>query len=171
MDLSLYFFVPAAIVAALLANIGIWAPRKMWVRISAVVAAAAFMPLTYGSISELLSRPKPVSLEWARRTVPEAKLLAASMQEGTAIFLWLQVPDDEEPRAYRLPWSQKMARQLQSAQRQAKKNKNGVRVRRPFEGTEDTRERMFYAPPQASLPTKQRPEETPLHYMRPQRGT
>lgn len=167
MDIALYFFVPAGILAALLANIGIWAPRETSIKIAAIAVVGIFLPLSYASVSELLSRPKPVSLEWVRRAMPEATLLGASMREGTAIYLWLQIADTEEPRAYQLPWNKELAKQLQSAQRQAKKSKNGVRVRRPFDGTIDPRERMFYAAPRPPLPNKPAPDEVPLHYARP----
>lgn len=167
MDLALYFFVPTAIAAALLCNIGIWSPRNGWLKISAILITALFLPLAYGSISELLSRPKPVSLEWARRALPEAQLIGASMQEGKAIYIWLQTSETPEPRAYELPWNKETAKQLQRAQRLAKRSKNGVKIRRPFQAEQDPREPMFYAAPRKSLPTKQRTREVPLNYVRP----
>jgi hypothetical protein len=167
MDLALYFFVPMAVAAALLANIGIWSPRDGWVKISAIVLTAMFLPLGYGSISELLSRPKPVSMEWARRAMPEAKLIGASLQEGKAIYIWLQTPESSEPRAYRLPWSKETAKQLQRAQRHAGKTKTGVKVRRPFDTDRDPQKPMFYAAPRKPLPNKQRTREVPLNYVRP----
>lgn len=168
MDLALYFFVPTAIAAAILANIGIWSPRNGWLKISAIVVTALFLPLSYGSISELLSRPKPISMEWARRTMPEARLIAASLQEGKAIYIWLQTPDTPEPRAYQLPWNKETAKQLQRAQRRAKTTKNGVKIRRPFDKENDRRKPMFYAEPRKPLPTKQRTREVPLNYVRPE---
>ena len=123
MELVLYFFIPTAIAAAILANIGIWSRRNGWLKVSAIAVTALFLPLAYGSISELLSRPKPVSMEWARRAKPEARLIGASLQEGEAIYIWLQTPESPEPRAYRLPWSKETANQLQQAQRAAKKRK------------------------------------------------
>ncbi len=167
MDIALYFFVPAAILAAVLANIGIWSPRRTWIRIAAIAVVGIFLPLSYASVSELLSRPKPVSLEWMRRAMPEATLLGASMREGSAIYLWLRIAGTDEPRAYRLPWNKELAKQLQSAQRQAKKSRSGVRVRNPFDGTIDPRKRMFYASPQPPMPGKPLPDEVPLHYQRP----
>lgn len=167
MDLALYFFVPTAIAAALLANIGIWSPRNGWMKISAIVITTLFLPLAYGSISELMSRPKPVSLEWARRAMPEAQLIGASLHEGKAIYIWLQTPESPEPRAYELPWSKETAKQLQEAQRHAKNAKNGIKVRRPFETERDPLQNMFYAAPRMPLPTKQRTREVPLNYVRP----
>ncbi len=165
----IYLFVPLVLVAALLANIGIFSPRRMWLKMSALVAAAMFIPLGYTSLSELMSRPKPVAMEWLRRELPEATLLGASMRENKAIYLWLRVPELDEPRAYVLPWNRKLAEQLQRAQREAKKNRNGVRVRRPFDGTEDSRERMFYAAPQQTLPPKPAPDEASLDQAAPRR--
>lgn len=167
MDLALYFFVPTAIAAAILANIGIWSPRAGWVKISAIVVTALFLPLSYGSISELLSRPKPVSMEWARRAMPEAQLIGASLQEGKAIYIWLQTPESAEPRAYQLPWSKETAKQLQEAQRRARESKTGVKVRRPFDADRDPRKPMFYAEPRRPLPAKQPTREVPLTYVRP----
>ncbi len=165
----IYLFVPLVLVAALLANIGIWSPRRLALKLSALVAAAAFIPLGYTSLSELMSRPKPVALAWPRRDLPEATLLGPSMQEEKAIYLWLQVPEIDEPRAYTLPWSRPLAEQLQRAQREAKKNRNGVRVRRPFDGTDDPRKRMFYAAPQQPLPPKPAPDDVSLNEAPPRR--
>lgn len=161
MTIALYIFVPLAVVAAILCNIGIWAPRKTWIKVGGLVAAALFMPLAYGALAELLSRPKPVSLEWAHKNVKQASLLGATIEENKAIFLWLRMPDMKEPRAYKLPWSRKMAQQLQKAQREAQKNRNGIKVRFPFDQTEDRRKKMFYAPPQQALPPKPAPEMDP----------
>ncbi len=170
MDSAIIFlFVPLVLIAALLANIGIWSPRRMWIKLSALAAAVAFLPLGYTSRSELMSPPKPVALEWLRRELPEATLLGASMQENQAIYLWLKVPEIDEPRAYTLPWSRRLAEQLQRAQREAKKNRNGVRVRRPFDGTDDPRERMFYAAPQQALPPKPAPDDVSLNETQPRR--
>jgi len=170
MDSALIFlFVPLVLVAALLSNIGIWSPRRLWLKLSALVAAVSFIPLGYTSLSELMSRSKPVALEWLRRELPEATLLGANMQENQAIYLWLKVPEISEPRAYTLPWNRKLAEQLQRAQREAKKNRNGVRVRRPFDGTDDPRERMFYAAPQQALPPKPAPDGASLNDAPPRR--
>lgn len=154
METALYIFIPLLAVAAILGHIGIWSPRRTWIKVCGVSAVGLFIPLSYSALAELLSRPKPVTLEWAHRHVSEAKLIGATMTEGQAIYLWLKMPEMAEPRAYQLPWSRKMAQQLQQAQRKAQKNRSGVRVRLPFEESGDRREKMFYAAPQKSLPPK-----------------
>lgn len=154
METTLYLFVPLLAIAAALGHIGIWSPRRIWVKWCGVGAVALFIPLSYGALAELLSRPKPTTLEWAHRHMAEAKLVGATMTEGKAIYLWLKIPNIAEPRAYRLPWSRKMAQQLQTAQRQAQKNRNGIKVRLPFDNSTERRENMFYAAPQEALPPK-----------------
>lgn len=166
----LYFFVPLAVVAAVLCNLGIWAPRRLWLKVGGLCAAMLFMPLAYASLTELLSRPKPVSLEWAKRHVKQANLVGASIREGEAIYLWLKMPATDEPRAYRLPWSRKLAQQLQQAQREARQNRNGVQVRLPFDPSDERREKMFHAPPQEALPPKPapRPGDEGMRFVPPQ---
>ena len=55
----------AGLLAAVLANIGFWAPRKLWIKLSALLTVAFFLPTAYAALTELLGRPKPVDLEWA----------------------------------------------------------------------------------------------------------
>lgn len=154
--------------AFVLANIAIWSPRKLHVKMGALVTAAVFLPVAYMSLSEMLSRPKPVGSEWARRELAEATVIGSQMVEGEAIYLWLGIEGVEEPRAYALPWDEKVARQLHGARRNAEASGAKVKMRNPFEQSNDKRERIFYAAPQAPPPQKQRPVENPLQYQRSQ---
>lgn len=159
-------FLATLLLAALLTSISIWAPRRARVRGLAFATAFLFVPLSYVSLAELLSKPKPVSLEWARASVQEATVLGSAMREGEAIFLWLQMPGTPEPRAYRLPWSLEAAKQLQKAQREAEEKGTGLAMRLPFEPSWDKREPKFYALPQPALPPKDEPG-TPQHFAHP----
>ena len=159
MTAATLLYAALAILAGGLAAVAIWSPRRLAVKIAAVVGAAAFLGVGYLGAAELLSRPKPVSLEWAQRASAEAELLGAKAVEGEAIFLFLQLPGLEEPRAYQLPWSRQLAEQLQNAQREAAQNGGGILVDRPFEprlGEEslETRDPMFYATPPVGAPPK-----------------
>ena len=69
MDNMIYLFAAVVFLAALLASISIWAPRKLWIRGTSVIATAGLIIVSYVGFSDLLSRPKPVHLEWAMRTV------------------------------------------------------------------------------------------------------
>ncbi len=59
------------------------------------------------------------------------------MREGESLYLWLQVEGEPEPRAYRLPWDQRTAQQLQRALEEAQRNGTEARMRLPFEPTLD----------------------------------
>ncbi len=154
--------------AFVLVNIAIWSPRRLSVKLGALVTAAIFLPAAYMSLSEMLSRPKPVGNEWARRELAEATVIGSQMVEGQAIYLWLSIEGIEEPRAYALPWDEKVARQLHGARRNAEASGSKVKMRNPFEPSTDKRERVFYAAPQAPPPQKQQPVENPLQYQRSQ---
>lgn len=163
----IHLFTAAVALAAALALISVWAPRKLWVRLSAVVIAGLFMPAAYASLGELLSRPKPVSLEWARSTVPQATVIGANLREGEAIYLWLQVAGVDEPRSYVMPWNRKLAQQLYEARQKAAKQGMAVVVRRPFEASLDESEPKFYAQPQERPPLKPSPAQAPVLYPHP----
>ncbi|MHA1153232.1 MAG: hypothetical protein ACTSQ7_11315 [Alphaproteobacteria bacterium] len=154
--------------AFVLANIAIWSPRKLRVKMGALATAAVFLPAAYMSLSEMLSRPKPVGSEWARRELAEATVIGSQLVEGQAIYLWLGIEGVEEPRAYALPWDENVARQLHGARRNAEANGTKVKMRDPFEQSNDERERVFYAAPQAPPPQKQRPAESPLQHQHSQ---
>ncbi len=164
MDNMIYLFAAIVILAAVLASISIWAPRRLWIRGAAVVATACLISVSYIGFSDLLSRPKPVHLEWAKRNIPDAQLLGASPREGEAIFIWLQMEGTAEPRAYKMPWTRKLAQQLQDATEQSRGTQTGVRVRMPFKSFAEENEEnpVFYSPPRRALAAKSAIEAGPL---------
>ena len=171
MENLLQLYITIVAVAGVLGIISVWAPRKLWVKIVAIAATTLFMPLAYASLTDLLSRPKPVSLEWAQRAAEEADVLGAEAQEGIAIHLWLKLDGAEEPRAYVLPWSTAMAEQLQRARGQAEENGGALRMRRPFEVGGDKDEMKFYAEPQPTPPAKNTAQNQATIYQHPSTQT
>lgn len=160
---SLSFLYAAVIgLAAALATIGMWAPRKLWMKLGALVAAAMSMPLAYAGLADLLGRPKPIPLEFAYRSVQEATVLGTQIREGVGIYLWLQIPGADEPRAYALPWHEALARQLHGAGREAERQGTELGMRSPFKSGWDEAEPRFYALPQPARPAKSTPGEGPL---------
>jgi hypothetical protein len=141
-------FVLSVLLAAGLASAVLWSRHRTIVKL--------------GALAGLLSRPKPVALEWWHSNAEEATVLGQQLRENDGLFLWLQFSGDPEPRAYVLPWDQKMAEQLQSAWEEAQRNGTGVRMKLPFEATLDAREPKFYALPQPQLPSKDQPNEQAL---------
>lgn len=162
-------FVVAAVLAATLGLISIWAPRRLMIKGTALATATLFLPLAYASLVELLSKPKPVDLEWWQDDAAEAEVVASRLIEEEGIFLWLQLPDLVEPRAYVLPWDQASAEQLQKALREAEQRGSGVQMRLPFEPSLDPLEPKFYAMPQPALPPKDMLEPPPQFYQPPGR--
>ena len=129
-------------------------PRgRLWQRATSTTVFLVLIAVVYGGSIELLSRPKPLRLElWQQ--ADKAKVLGASMREGEAIYVWLQFPGVDEPRAYILPWDMKMAQQLQNAMQEGQANGADVNMSKPFEAGLDDREPKFYATPQQALPDK-----------------
>ena len=162
MSLVFYLFALSLGLATVLASICIWSPRAVWLKVSALVITLLFLPATYVSVVELLSRPKPIALEWKRPDFAEAKVLAADMREGESIYLWLRMPGVEEPRFYVLPWDQELAKQLHKAQRDANARGTAVQAKNLFKTSHDRERPMFYAMPQPALPPKQPPVYDPL---------
>ncbi len=161
-----YLFAAVAVVAGLMTSISIWAPRRLWIKVAAIGAAALFLPTTYASLSRLLSMPKPVQLEWWLANADEATVLASTFRENEAIYVWLQLADVREPRAYALPWNRDLAEQLQTAQREAAENQTQVQMRLPFEQSLEDREPKFYAMPQPQSPPKDVDQGTAQIYRR-----
>jgi hypothetical protein len=162
------YFALVALLAAGLASIAIWSPRRLLIRVGAVALATLFLPTAWAAMSDLMSRPKPIDFEWWHQAEGEATVLSSQLREGDGVYLWLQISGAVEPRSYRLPWDRKLAEDLEKARAEAEKNGTPMMMRMPFERTYDKRDRKFYAMPQPALPDKpNRKGEEPAFYQRP----
>lgn len=162
MSLVFYLFAISLGLATALASICVWSPRAVWIKIGALVIALLFLPVTYVSVVELLSRPKPIAFEWKRPDFSDAKVIAADMREGESIYLWLRMPGVDEPRFYVLPWDQELAKQLHGAQREASARGTAVRAKNLFRTNLDSQQPVFYAMPQPARPPKEPPVYNPF---------
>ncbi|MFX4222134.1 MAG: hypothetical protein ACMVO3_14800 [Thalassobaculum sp.] len=133
MDNLIWVFAFSTAVAAALASLAIWAPRLPWARIAAVVAATALIPISYIQFVEFLSRPKPQSMEWMQRNVDAAEVLGVSLAEGEAIYMWLRLNGELEPRYYKFPWNLRLAEQLEEDIDTAMQEQGKLVLRNPFE--------------------------------------
>ncbi|MCS6877623.1 MAG: hypothetical protein NZP72_04915 [Geminicoccaceae bacterium] len=157
MNPSAFFFAAFAATVAALAWIAVWAPRRPAPKLAALAFAGFSLLLGYLALAELTGRPKSVRDEWLRARTEEARVLAFDLVEGEAIYLWLRLPDLDEPRAYRLPWSLPLARELQRAARAAERQGTGLAMRLPFEPSLEDREPKVYPLPQPPAPPKEVP--------------
>jgi hypothetical protein len=161
-----YLFAALAVLTGVMTSISVWAPRRLAIKAMACGVAMLFLPTAYGGLSRLLSMPKPVQLEWWLGHAKEATVLASTFRENEAIYVWLQMNEVPEPRAYILPWNRDLAEQLQTAQREASENQTQVQMRLPFESSLEDREPKFYAMPQPQLPPKDLDQAPPQVYHR-----
>jgi len=132
MDIIYYLFAGAAGTALALGSLAIWAPRPARVRIIAVVIVALFLPALYLQMLEMLSKPKPMSFEWYQANTDLAQLLGVSMVEGEAIYLWLLLDDQREPRSYKVPWNLELAEKLEDSVDEAVRRGATIVLRKPF---------------------------------------
>jgi len=168
MDHLIIFFAITACLAAILAQISLWSPRKLWIKVSALATMVLFLPVAYLSMVDLLSRPKPIEIELIKFDLAEAAVLSHRMVEDVAIYLWLGIDGADEPRSYVLPWDQETAEQLQEAQRAAEAEGTGVRMKQPFEQSWDKRDKKFFAAPQAPRPSKDQAPHDPMIFQKSQ---
>jgi len=101
--------------AAVLAWVAIAQPGPLWRKGVALTALALHVPVGIYATVELLGRPKPASLEWGGAFAEGATVIARELRENEAIYLWLVLPGETEPRAYALPWNLEAARALEEA--------------------------------------------------------
>ena len=165
-----YLFMTTAALVGLLSMISIWSRHRSWIRAGALAIAFLFLPLAYASYASLLSKPKPVDLEWWLGQADEATVLSSSIQEEVGIFLWLQLAEVAEPRAYVVPWNRDLAEQLQAAMREAEEQNGQLQMRLPFEPSLDEDEPKFYAMPQPAMPPKDLDRQPPEIYQQAKRG-
>lgn len=151
-----YFFAVVALLAAALATITLRARRRPLYKIGALSLAMTLMAVFYVSAADLLGRPKAIGIEYLRGRAEAATVVAAKLDEGRAIYVWLALDGASEPRAYALPWDEKRAREMMKAKGEADAKGGELRMRRPFD--RDTRkpdrEPMFYPAPQPAPPPK-----------------
>ena len=152
---GLQWYIVALVLAGLLALFAVLAPRKRLLKGAALVCTALFLPISYLAANDLLSRPKPMEIEIARAQLDDAVVTASLMREDEAIYLWLQMPDVKEPRAYQLPWSEEMAVELHRAQREAEVQGTEVQMQLPDGETQDDDTPVFEAATPVPPPPKQ----------------
>ena len=97
-------------------------------------------------------------------------MLSSSIQEEVGIFLWLQLAEVAEPRAYVVPWNRDLAEQLQAAMREAEEQNGQLQMRLPFEPSLDEEKPKFYAMPQPAMPPKDLDRPPPEIYQQAKRG-
>jgi len=161
-DIKFALFAAALVLTAVLASIAIWSRRHLWLRITVVVLVAAYAPVVYLGLTEVLSRPKPMEHEWFKSHVDEVTVLSMELIEGEAIYLWLRLPQDGEPKYYSLPWQPLLADRLEDLIDEGLRSDKPVRILNPFskKSFEDLGDMNMEIIEPPSLPMKLPPEDT-----------
>lgn len=125
--------------------------------------------LILGGISyiQLMSTPKPMSMEWIKSELEAAEIVGASIiprGEDQGIYLWLKLgnPYKEEtfymmPFYYAIPYNEQMAQQLQKGIEESKKYGTPLVMRSPFDNSWENRQdtpRFHSDPPEKWMPPK-----------------
>ena len=153
-------YVLFALLGCILAVVAAWSRRRLLVRVGAVAGLLMMMALSYTALVDLLGRPKPMAHDSLVSIEGDSIVLAASIDEGLAIYLWLRHPGIRQPRYYQLPWEQEAAISLKKALTQSMRNNSTVMMNNPaFEDSLETdKEPLFYVLPPERLPLKPPPE-------------
>ena len=119
---------------------------------AAIILLAALVGMV-GTVTENLSRPKPIS--WERKmAIPETEALWWRLEEGKAIYVVMLLPAEPEPRYYVLPWSKKVAEKL-DALREKREKGSRVIFAYPFEPSLENRKPLVpHELPPPALPRK-----------------
>lgn len=149
-----WLFVLIVALATGLALIAVKGNHSIVVRVGALGLTAMLMATGYTGLTELMSRPKPATLEWLRAGTSPATVTASHLRENEAIYLWLVFKGETEPRAYSLPWDIQMARQLRRAERQAAKRQSKVKIKSLRKRNGNETEPVFHVPPRPAPPPK-----------------
>jgi hypothetical protein len=136
---------------------------------------AGFFAIILGAVffgySDMLGRPKSTRLEVFRTSMKDAKVLGSYLKENDGVYLWLQLAGSNEPRYYKLPWDEKVAKSLQAAiSENESRHGSGVAMGQPFERSWDQEAPKFYALPQPKLPDKPGQEPPVMVYKAPEQG-
>lgn len=114
----------------------------------------------YVVLTDLLSRPKPIEMFWNAPKSERAYVLGFWWEENVGIYLFLLVPEFDEPRYYKFPWSINMAEKLQAADKEARElGQQGFIMDFPFEDSFSEGDNPIYAEPHPMPPPKATPDD------------
>src|SRR5690606_31273637 len=123
------YFLPAGAIAAFLGAIALRGPHPLAVKVLGVLAVGSFVPIAHESMVGLLGLPKPMALERNMADNGRATVLASSMKEGEAIWVWVTFEGSPKPHAFALPWNSETAKELRRAQSEGARDGAPVEMR------------------------------------------
>lgn len=155
------YFIVCFMLAAVAGWAAVTSSGRLSRKIAALVALALLVPAGYGSIGELLGRPKPANSAWLEDFTTYHTVIAWKIHEDKAIYLWLEMPDGQEPRVFAFPYDTATVSRLQKAGERAKSLASKLLARLEETGPAGTTRLEFTSQTEfrRTLPTKPDPEE------------
>jgi len=159
MDLLNWFFALLTILITFIIAISIWSRKKVKYKILSILLGVFAYFISYATLLEILSRPKPKNLELLNKYANELTLLHVNWVEGEAIYLLVQLDDIIEPRLYEFPWNAAQAQEYDEMLEKGRENGEEVKIANPFFPTNaEERKTIIYTAPAKPLPPKEAPE-------------
>ena len=159
MDLLNWFFALLTILISFIIAISIWSRKKIKYKILSILLGTFAYFISYATLLEILSRPKPKNLELLNKYANELTLLHVNWVEGEAIYLLVQLDDIIEPRLYEFPWNAAQAQEYDEMLEKGRENGEEVKIANPFYPTNaEERKTLIYTAPAKPLPPKEAPE-------------
>ncbi len=159
MEFLNWFYATLTILISCIVGITIWSRKSVKYKILSIVLGFFSFLISYGTMLEILSRPKPKNLEVLNKYANELTLLHVNWVEGEAIYLLVQLDDMTEPRLYEFPWNAAQAQEYDEMLEKGRENGEEVKIANPFYPTNaEERKTLVYTSPAKPLPPKEAPE-------------
>ena len=159
MDLLNWFFTLLTILISFIIALSIWSRKKVKYKVLSITIGVFAYLISYATLLEILSRPKPKNLELLNKYANELTLLHVNWVEGEAIYLLVQLDDIIEPRLYEFPWNAAQAQEYDEMLEKGRENGEEVKIANPFFPTNaEERKTIIYTAPAKPLPPKEAPE-------------
>ena len=159
MDILNWFFALLTILISFIIALSIWSRKKVKYKVLSITIGVFAYFISYATLLEILSRPKPKNLELLNKYANELTLLHVNWVEGEAIYLLVQLDDIIEPRLYKFPWNASQAQEYDEMLENGRENGEEVKIANPFYPTNaEERKTIIYTAPAKPLPPKEAPE-------------
>ena len=159
MDILNWFFALLTVLISFVIALSIWSRKKVRYKVLSITIGVFAYFISYATLLEILSRPKPKNLELLNKYANELTLLHVNWVEGEAIYLLVQLDDIVEPRLYKFPWNASQAQEYDEMLEKGRENGEEVKIANPFYPTNaEERKTIIYTAPAKPLPPKEAPE-------------
>jgi energy-coupling factor transporter transmembrane protein EcfT len=154
-----WFFILIVLLVSIIVSISFKSRKNFYYKFFTLFLGVSVFILTYVSLLEILSRPKPKELELLKRYVKEITLLHVTWVENEAIHLLIRLDGIKEPRLYSFPWDPIQAQEFDEAIEKGRENNEEVRISNPFFVSNiEEKKQIIYTSPAKPLPAKKAPE-------------